>query len=940
MIHPIRFSGFRAGALPHALVAALLIFVLAVFLLMQTQVDLKKSDKIAQKTVAAHRHKKMAEKPVAGSPVLMTVPPDRVLPADSDRLDDSGDTLPLAAMRRLGSTRLRSGGAVSALLFTADSSVLIAADENRFLSWWDVATGREIRRIPAWHLVGSMFLLPDGERFVTTGRNESTFLIRRISDGKLLYRLIGGSWSGKSEFACSPDQRLFASTTVGNEIQLWDAVTGKPVRRLKGLSGRAGLILFSSDSSNLSAFLADGSYSRWDLASGNVSDSGNAPMRGSFSTASENGLLATVHNGRASIFELHNFSQVIQLPGGVQRAVVSPSGARFASGGSTGITVWDADTSAEIASFSVRGQYLRAIGFSPDDKFLAAGNSDGLLRIWSLGNNEELCRSPAQPGAVKSLVFAGDGTKLLSICANGYLQQWDLITGEWLSSDPIASSPYLLKALDQDRVLVLAAGRLIVWSLKNMAILAQAGSAHFSGVSSRCPVAVSRDGMRAVLAARKSTQRMDSEPPASVLQVWDTEKISLQAELNCPERLAGLALSPDGKKLAVTTSARPGSPACEGQNLFCYELDSGRHLFTSPIPTSMSYMSMPIFTPAGHLMVAGGSYTQQQIIASSGERVSFISHIGLFAGHEQISPDNARLARLSWGDSSNVIVGSWWEGRDLKGHRGWVRAVAFSHGGRYLASGGQDSTILLWDLYAAESHMPDQSSLSEQRLSPAEAVELPAEAPINALPVLHLAFEDVIAGPPLAVTTISESVGSHFHAEGRVGRGLSLSAAERCPVTLNEAGDFELPDGWTVEFWFLLDQKVGEEALAYMRVFDCGLMNFVINRDGRPAMFYRLSGGGHGHLGLMKNNVVAPGQWYHLAVAWDKPAGKLRAQLNGAIVAELPRSNLATVIGPLSFGLGSGKSPVNRVVIDELKIYRHARAADEIAGEVGYGEAY
>src|SRR5262249_19214859 len=44
--------------------------------------------------------------------------------------------------------------------------------------------------------------------------------------------------------------------------------------------------------------------------------------------------------------------------------------------------------------------------------------------------------------------------------------------------------------------------------------------------------------------------------------------------------------------------------------------------------------------------------------------------------------------------------------RTLKGHRGYVWRVAFSPDGRYLASGGWDSTIKVWDLEAPASAEP------------------------------------------------------------------------------------------------------------------------------------------------------------------------------------------------------------------------------------------
>src|SRR5947209_7888543 len=65
--------------------------------------------------------------------------------AAEPRPDLYGDPLPEGAVARLGSIRLRPGGAVSHLAFSPDGKRLAAWSEAG-LSVWDADTGRELRR--------------------------------------------------------------------------------------------------------------------------------------------------------------------------------------------------------------------------------------------------------------------------------------------------------------------------------------------------------------------------------------------------------------------------------------------------------------------------------------------------------------------------------------------------------------------------------------------------------------------------------------------------------------------------------------------------------------------------------------------------------------------------------------------------------------------------
>src|SRR5690348_7653787 len=67
--------------------------------------------------------------------------------APSRAQDAAGDSLPPGAVARLGTLRLAHPGGVTALAFAPDARLLATGGTDRTVRLWDVASGREVRRL-------------------------------------------------------------------------------------------------------------------------------------------------------------------------------------------------------------------------------------------------------------------------------------------------------------------------------------------------------------------------------------------------------------------------------------------------------------------------------------------------------------------------------------------------------------------------------------------------------------------------------------------------------------------------------------------------------------------------------------------------------------------------------------------------------------------------
>jgi len=128
--------------------------------------------------------------------------------------------------------------------------------------------------------------------------------------------------------------------------------------------------------------------------------------------------------------------------------------------------------------------------------------------------------------------------------------------------------------------------------------------------------------------------------------------------------LNGLALSADGRLLAAVTM---------GGSLYLWELATGQTRF---VAADLGYATVVAFSPDGRLLA----------LANRGNHT-------LLKGEEvvQQGPENRAEVRLVRVADGKVV-------HRFTGHTGGVGCLGFSSDGRTLASGGQDTSTVLWDV--------------------------------------------------------------------------------------------------------------------------------------------------------------------------------------------------------------------------------------------------
>ncbi|CAN5360763.1 hypothetical protein BH10PLA2_BH10PLA2_18040 [soil metagenome] len=168
-----------------------------------------------------------------------------------ERLDAFGDPLPHNAISRLGSVRYRPGWETRALLVTPDGKQIIS-DGVDGVRHWDISTGKEQHAL-SWGAAPGMdsgrSFTADRKRFVATSEADRLGVYEVRSGAKFLS-------FGDGEYylpAFSPDGRYIAAfrREVPNEIELFEAMTGKSLWKCARYSDHVRKLIFTPDSKRL-----------------------------------------------------------------------------------------------------------------------------------------------------------------------------------------------------------------------------------------------------------------------------------------------------------------------------------------------------------------------------------------------------------------------------------------------------------------------------------------------------------------------------------------------------------------------------------------------------------------------------------------------------------------------------------------------------------------
>ncbi len=232
--------------------------------------------------------------------------------------------------------------------------------------------------------------------------------------------------------------------------------------------------------------------------------------------------------GRFTPITLNNLKQLVPVAqwgeGVATRLVCSPVDPLIALGTTVGVTLYDAGTLEELASFT--SDWVTSMAFNPDGSLLAIGTMNGRIQLWDIRQRKAVQTiEVVSDRQIKGLAFSPDGKRLASIWGS-VVQVWDVSTGQEQQLMRYHNTLMSLRFLPPGDKVIAGTfdGGLVVWQVEDGALLADLTQSYSPVVS----MEVSQDGSLVVINAEDTARLLHGSDLSKAAEYAMDSHVSVQ----------------------------------------------------------------------------------------------------------------------------------------------------------------------------------------------------------------------------------------------------------------------------------------------------------------------------------------------------------------------------------------------------------------------------
>ena len=515
--------------------------------------------------------------------------------------------------------------------------------------------------------INTIAFSPDG-KYLVSGSNDKRVIMWNTNTGENM-TFVKGYYV--QTLAYHPNGRSIA-LAVSDKILIYDIVTKKLVRTLKGHTWSINSLSFSYDGIYLAS--SSGSYKDspriWDIESGRVvftlTRQSFLVNTISFSPDGSNIVIAC-GDGKVRIYNVMSRKLIRTLrghTGNVSCANYCPDGTRLVtSSWDSTVRVWDTTSGNQLYSLKDHTGWVLSVAFSSDGGKIVSASRDGTIKLWE-GDTGKLIQTV---NGHTLAVFSPDNKLIAFLSPHYSIRIIDIGYGQIIYSNNDSSKSKKLTVIHSNNNLIATEfnsdNAIKIFNSLNGQLVST-----LKGLQKYVTSAI-YNGYGELLHDIDITSLLFSEKGDTIISVscdktivlWDIASGErIKAFKRCPDGIKAVSYSPQGRYVA---SAYGDSLLMEKTKIKIWDCSTGRVIHTMQGHNSM--INSISFSP-----------DEKYIVTASGD-------------YDSIKSDNT--IRIWRTDTGKLI-------RTIKGHDKAVRCICFSPDGTNVVSASDDNSIKIWDV--------------------------------------------------------------------------------------------------------------------------------------------------------------------------------------------------------------------------------------------------